>query len=97
VDHDLAMTFRTVTETLSVYYVRERLLALLSAFFGALALLLAALGLYGVTSFAVGRQRTEIGIRMALGADRSTVVRMVLGRVTLQAGLGIVVGAIASL
>jgi putative ABC transport system permease protein len=97
VDHDLTMTFRTVTETLSIYYIRERLLALLSGFFGALALLLAALGLYGVTSYAVGRQRMEIGIRMALGATRSAVVRMVLGRVTLHTGLGIVVGAIASL
>jgi outer membrane protein TolC len=62
------MTFRTVTETMRVYYyARERLLALLSGFFSALALLLAALGLCGVTSFAVGRQRTEIGIPHGTG------------------------------
>lgn len=97
VDRDLSVSFQTVTEQLDVFYIRERLLALLSGFFGALALLLAALGLYGVTSYGVSRRRTEIGIRMALGADPPAVVRMVLGRVSLLAGLGVASGAIASL
>jgi putative ABC transport system permease protein len=77
-----------VNETL----IQERLLAILSASFGALALLMAAVGLYGVTSYAVTLRRAEIGIRMALGATRAAVVRLILGRVSLLVGIGIAVG-----
>jgi putative ABC transport system permease protein len=76
---------------------QERLVATLSGFFGGLALLLAGLGLYGVTSYAVNRRRTEIGIRLALGAEPRSVVRMVLGRVAALVGAGIVIGGAASL
>jgi putative ABC transport system permease protein len=88
----LAITFRTLDSQLTDTLMRERLLAFLSASFGALALLMAAVGLYGVTSYAVNLRRTEIGIRMALGATRGSVIRLVLGRVSMLIGAGIVVG-----
>ena len=88
----LAVTFRTLDSQLTDTLMRERLLALLSGSFGALALLLAAIGLYGVTSYAVNLRRVEIGIRMALGATRASVIRLVLARVSLLIGGGIVVG-----
>lgn len=97
VDGALTVSFQTVTETLSAYYIRERLLALISGYFGALALLLAALGLYGVTAYSVSRRRTEIGVRMAIGADASAVMRLVLGRVAFLCALGIIAGIVASL
>ena len=97
VDRDLSLTFRPLAEQVNGALAQERVVALLSGFFGLLALLLAAIGLYGVTSYAVSRRRTEIGIRMALGADASGVVRLVLRRVALLVVTGIAVGAGISL
>jgi len=76
--------------------IQEHLLARLSTFFGGLALLLASLGLYGVTAYSVNRRRGEIGIRMALGADASDIVRLVLGRVAVLVGFGVALGTGAS-
>jgi putative ABC transport system permease protein len=88
----LAITFRTLDSQLTDTLMRERLLAFLSASFGVLALLMAAVGLYGVTSYAVNLRRGEIGIRMALGATRGSVIRLVLARVSMLIGGGIAVG-----
>jgi ABC-type antimicrobial peptide transport system permease subunit len=70
----------------------ERMVAALSAAFGLLATLLAAIGLYGVTSYAVAERTREIGLRVALGAERRTVLAMVLKDVALLAALGIGIG-----
>jgi predicted permease len=96
VDRDLSLTFRPLASYVNGALVRERMLAMLSGFFGALALLLAGIGLYGMSAHAVSRRRTEIGIRMALGADRGGVVRLVLRRVAAPVGLGLVAGAALS-
>jgi putative ABC transport system permease protein len=97
VHSEMAITFRPLSDQVSAALVQERLVAGLAAFFGGLALLLAGLGLYGVTSYAVSRRRTEIGIRMALGAQPGGVVVMVLRRVAILVGVGTVVGVAAAL
>jgi predicted permease len=71
---------------------QERLIARLTMLFGLLALVLASVGLYGITSYAVARRTSEIGLRMALGADRSNVVRLVLRGAFVQVGLGLAIG-----
>lgn len=71
---------------------QQQMIAQLMTIFGLLALTLATVGLYGVTSYGVERRTNEIGIRMALGADRSRVVSMVMRAVALQSGAGLVIG-----
>jgi putative ABC transport system permease protein len=91
-----ALSFRSLADQVGSSLMQERLVATLSACFGGLALVLAALGLYGITSYAVSRRRMEIGIRMALGTDRSGVVRLVLGGLARLIGIGLVLGAALS-
>jgi predicted permease len=73
-------------------FTQERLIARLTSLFGMLALVLASVGLYGITSYQVARRTSEIGLRMALGANRANVVRMVLWGAIVQAGLGLAIG-----
>jgi predicted permease len=76
---------------------RERVLATLSVFFGGLALLLAMIGLYGTMSYTVARRRSEIGIRLALGAAESRVLGGVLREVALVLGIGLLLGSVGVL
>ncbi len=92
VDSRLAMTFRSPADEIAASLTQERLIASLSGFFGVLAVGLAALGLYGVTAYAVARRRTEIGIRMAVGAGYVDVIRLVLGHSLLVTFVGIALG-----
>ncbi|MDE3197938.1 MAG: ABC transporter permease [Acidobacteriota bacterium] len=82
----------TLADEISDSLVKERAIAQLSTFFAGLALLLAAVGLYGTISFAVARRTNEIGIRMALGAERVGVLGMVLRDSMLLTGIGIAAG-----
>jgi ABC-type antimicrobial peptide transport system permease subunit len=75
----------------------ERVVAILASSFGVLAILMAAVGLYGVLAYSTAQRTREIGIRIALGADRTSVVRMVLVEVLWLAGISIVVALPASL
>jgi predicted permease len=97
VDPAVSLSFRVFSEQVGASVMRERLMAWLSAFFGGLALLLAGIGIYGVTAYGVSRRRTEIGVRMALGAQAAAVVRLVLGRSFTLVALGLALGTAASL
>jgi len=97
VDVDLATTVRPLADFVDANVVQERIVAMLAGFFGGLALLLAGLGLFGLTSYTVERRRPEIGIRMALGAAPSGVVGLVLSGTTGLVVTGIIVGGTLSL
>jgi predicted permease len=86
----------TQTQQIDELLLQERLFARLTGFFGALALLLVCVGLYGIMSYAVARRTNEIGIRMALGAQRANILGMVLREVLLLVGIGVVLGVAGS-
>jgi predicted permease len=97
-DPDLPVTgVQTMEEVVSASVGQPRLLSALSGLFGALAGLLAMVGVYGVTSYNVRRQRREYGIRLALGADPAAVRRLIVRRGAIVAGTGIAIGAVAGL
>src|SRR5262249_45114128 len=79
-------------EQVALNFNQERLIARLTELFGVLALILACLGLYGLTAYTVARRTNEIGIRMALGADRRSVLGLVLRGALTQVGFGLAIG-----
>jgi ABC-type antimicrobial peptide transport system permease subunit len=93
VDPDLTVIrVLTLDEQVSANYRIQRLMARLTSFYGLLALGLACLGLYGVTAYSVTRRTREIGVRMALGADRSRVVATMLAGPVAQMLIGLGIG-----
>jgi predicted permease len=90
------LDLRTQDEQIDRLHAQERLFARLSGFFGGLALLLACVGLYGLMSYAVVRRTAEIGLRLALGARPSQVVRMMLRESLGLVGLGLLAGIAAA-
>jgi len=97
VDRSISLEFRSFETQVSESLAQQRMLALLSTFFGGLALLLAVVGLYGVTAYSVMRRQGEIGIRMALGARRGSVISLVLRDVFTMLIAGTVIGVAVSL
>jgi predicted permease len=96
IDPRLALRFRSLPVQLGAAMNQERVVAALSGFFGALALLLASLGLYGVTSHGVSLRRSEIAMRMAMGAESTRVIGLVMRRTAILVGIGIAAGALLS-
>jgi putative ABC transport system permease protein len=95
-DPTVVFTSGTFDQIVDATVTQERLIAMMSGFFGALALLLAGLGLYGIVAHAVSARRTEIGLRMALGAQPAGIVRLVFRRVGVFIVAGLAVGLAGS-
>jgi putative ABC transport system permease protein len=93
----MGIEFRSLSSQIQESLLRERLMATLSGGFGFLAGLLATLGLYGVIAYMVPQRRNELGLRIALGADRSSVIRLLLREATLLLGLGLTAGIMLAL
>jgi ABC-type antimicrobial peptide transport system permease subunit len=88
---------RTLEDQVDSSFDQQRAVAQMTGLFGVLALILAAVGLYGVTAYTVERRTSEIGVRMALGANRANVVRLVLRGAFLQILIGLAIGIPLSL
>jgi putative ABC transport system permease protein len=94
---DIPVKFSTFADEMGGWLADRRFLLLLVGLFAAAALALAAVGIYGVAAFSVTRRTREIGIRMALGARRGNILRLVLGEGARMAALGVLIGIGASL
>jgi predicted permease len=93
VDSNLTVNnVRSLPEQIALTFDQERAVASLAGLFGIVALLLAAVGLYGVTAYTVAQRTNEIGVRMALGADRERIVRFVLGGAFRRVAIGLLLG-----
>ncbi len=93
----ISLEFHALDDQISNSLTRQRLLATLSGFFGAIALLLAVIGLYGTMAYTVTRRRNEIGIRMALGAAGPRVVQMIVGEAGKLVAIGLAGGLLLAL
>jgi hypothetical protein len=89
--------FQSFSEQVNLGFSQQQMIAQLTSLFGLIALALAAIGLYGVTAYAVAQRTSEIGIRMALGANRAHVGKMVLRAAFFQVGLGLLIGLPAAI
>src|SRR6266568_4220400 len=85
-------SIRTMRQQIELSFDQERAVASLAGLFGVVALILAAIGLYGVTAYSVAQRTNEIGIRMALGADRPKVLRLILGGAFKRVLIGLILG-----
>jgi predicted permease len=94
---DIKMDFHVLRTDVENGFVRERMMALLSGFFGAVAALLAMIGLYGVISYIVSMRRNEMGIRMALGASRGNVVGIIVRQTAIIVAVGVGAGLVLAL
>ncbi|MGB7471110.1 MAG: ABC transporter permease, partial [Candidatus Acidiferrum sp.] len=89
---EMDVSFTVFHQMIEEGLLRDRLMARLSGFFGALAVVLAVIGLYGVISYMVARRRNEIGIRMSLGAERGAIIGLVLREAVLLLAIGLGIG-----
>jgi ABC-type antimicrobial peptide transport system permease subunit len=97
VDGGLTFVAKSLEQDVKALVSQERLVATLAGFFGAIALLLSAVGLYGVSSYAAARRRAEIGVRLALGGQPGAVLRGMLKRIALFVLGGVAAGLLAAL
>ncbi|HVH72527.1 MAG TPA: FtsX-like permease family protein, partial [Candidatus Dormibacteraeota bacterium] len=91
---EIVLNFGVLRTTVLRGLARERLMATLSGFYGALAAVLAMVGLYGIVSYMVVRRRNEIGIRMAMGADKRSILQMILREAMGLLGVGLAIGIV---
>ena len=96
IDSHIALEFGLESDIVNEGYQRDRISAVLATLFGALALVLAGIGIYGVTSYATAQRTTEIGVRIALGAQPRDVLRLIVGESLRVVLIGIAIGALGA-
>jgi ABC-type antimicrobial peptide transport system permease subunit len=97
VNPNLIFGYQSFAQQVALNFNQQATIVQLTSLFGIVALVMAAIGLYGVTAYAVAQRSSEIGIRMALGANRSQVQKMVLRGAFVQVGLGLLIGMPAAI